>query len=64
MVNIGLHANDLYNKNSAIEFWPFGYLYSVAAGRGGGRGGHSLQAALSRGRNFEGRKYGILKNGR
>jgi len=38
MVNIGLHANDLYNKNSAIEFWPFGYLYSVAAGRGGTRG--------------------------
>ena len=32
--------------------------------RGGGEGGHSPPAALSRGRHFEGRKYGILKIGR
>jgi len=35
----------------------------VAAG-GGEWGWHSHPAALSRGRNFEGRKYGILKIGR
>jgi len=38
-------------------------LTPVAAGRGG-EGGHSPPAALSRGRHFEGRKYGILKIGR
>ena len=36
---------------------------TVAAGGGRG-GGHLPLAALSRGRHFEGRKYGILKIGR
>jgi len=58
MVNIGLHANDLYNKNSAIEFWPFGYLYSVAAGRGGDEGDirsrrHFPGGGILRGENME-----------
>jgi len=35
-----------------------------SGGRTGGEGGHSPPAALSRGRHFEGRKYGILKIGR
>ena len=39
----------------------FRHMIAVAAGGGGG---HSPPAALSRGRHFEGRKYGILKIGR
>ena len=39
-------------------------LYQWRREGGGGRGGHSPPAALSRGRHFEGRKYGILKIGR
>ena len=36
-------------------------LLFVARSVAAGRGGHSPPAALSRGRHFEGRKYGILK---
>ena len=44
---------------SVLDLEIAGFTPAVAAG-----GGHLPPAALSRGRHFEGRKYGILKIGR
>jgi len=50
---------------SVCMYVYFSCATNVSSGGGrGGEGGHSPPAALSRGRHFEGRKYGILKIGR